>query len=153
MECLKLFIAESEIVQSCPTLCWTVAYQAPPSMGFSKQEYWSGLSFSSIGDLPNPGLEPGFPTLQADALPSEPPGKPSTISLSSKKVLHSNLLLPLPSSDSQPLEENPLLYPHYRMLQLHLTMLSSTEQFPLGLLRSMLTVLVLGLTKKFSLSL
>ena len=54
---------------------WTVAYQAPPSMGFSRQEYWSGLSFPSPGDLPNPGIEPGSPSLQADALPSEPPGK------------------------------------------------------------------------------
>ena len=39
---------------------WTVAYQAPPSMGFSRQEYWSGLPFPSPGDLPNPGIEPGF---------------------------------------------------------------------------------------------
>ena len=53
---------------------WTVAYQAPPSMGFSRQECWSGLPFPSPGDLPNPGIEPGFPTLQADTLPSEPPG-------------------------------------------------------------------------------
>ena len=42
---------------------WTVAYQAPPSMGFSRQEYWSGVSLSSPGDLPNPGIEPGCPTL------------------------------------------------------------------------------------------
>ena len=55
---------------------WTVAYQAPPSMGFSRQECWSGLPFPSPGDLPNPGIEPGSPSLQADALPSEPPGKP-----------------------------------------------------------------------------
>ena len=54
---------------------WTVAYQAPLSMGFSRQEYWSGLPFSSPGDLPNPGIEPRSPALQADALPSEPPGK------------------------------------------------------------------------------
>ena len=53
---------------------WTVAYQAPPSMGFSWQEYWSGLPFPSLGDLPDPGTEPGSPALQADALPSEPPG-------------------------------------------------------------------------------
>ena len=53
-----------------------VAYQAPPSMEFSRQEYWSGLPFSS-GDLPDPGIEPRSPTLQADSLPSEPPGKPS----------------------------------------------------------------------------
>ena len=55
---------------------WAVAYQAPLSMGFSRQEYWSGLSFPSPGDLPNPGIEPGSPALQADALPSEPLGKP-----------------------------------------------------------------------------
>ena len=51
---------------------WTVAYQAPPSMGFSRQECWSGLPLPSPGDLPNPGIEPGSPTLQADPLPSEP---------------------------------------------------------------------------------
>ena len=50
---------------------WTAAYQAPPSMGFSRQEYWSGLPFPSLGGLPNPGIEPGSPALQTDALPSE----------------------------------------------------------------------------------
>ena len=55
---------------------WNVAYQTLPSMGFSRQEYWSGLPFPSPEDLPDPGIEPGSPTLQADALPSEPPGKP-----------------------------------------------------------------------------
>ena len=55
---------------------WTVAHQAPLSMGFSRQEYWSGLLFPSPGDLPNPGIEPRSPALQADALSSEPPGKP-----------------------------------------------------------------------------
>ena len=55
---------------------WTVAYQAPPSMGFSRQEYWSGLPFPSPGDLPDPGIKPGSPGLEADALTSEPPGKP-----------------------------------------------------------------------------
>ena len=55
---------------------WMVAYQAPLSTGFSRQEYWSGLPFPSPGDLPNPGIEPGCPSLQTDALPSEPPGKP-----------------------------------------------------------------------------
>ena len=53
---------------------WTVVCQAPPSMGFSRQEYWSGLPFPSPGDLPNPGIEPRPPALQADSLPSEPPG-------------------------------------------------------------------------------
>ena len=55
---------------------WTEAYQAPQAMEFSRQEYWSGLPFPSPGDLPNPGIEPGSPTLQADALPFELPGKP-----------------------------------------------------------------------------
>ena len=55
----------------------TVAYQAPLSIGFSRQEYWSGLPFPSPGDLPNSGFEPGSPALEADALTSEPPGKPS----------------------------------------------------------------------------
>ena len=55
---------------------WTVAYQAPPSMGFSRQEYCSGLPFPSPGDLPDQGIKPGSPSLQADALTSEPPGKP-----------------------------------------------------------------------------
>ena len=55
---------------------WMVACQAPLSMGFSRQEYWSRLPFPSPGDLPNPGIEPSSPTLQADALTSEPPGKP-----------------------------------------------------------------------------
>ena len=55
---------------------WMVAYEASLSMGFSWQEYWSGLPFPSPGDLPDPGIEPGSPSLQADALPSEPPGKP-----------------------------------------------------------------------------
>ena len=52
---------------------WTVAYHAPQSMEFSRQKYWSGLPFPSPGDRPNPGMEPGSPALQADALSSEPP--------------------------------------------------------------------------------
>ena len=51
---------------------WTAAHQAPPSMGFSRQEYWSGLPFPSSGDLPDPGIKPTSPALQADALTSEP---------------------------------------------------------------------------------
>ena len=70
--------SESEVAQLCPTLCdpWTVVHQAPPSIGFSRLEYWSGLPFSSPGGLPDPGIEPRSPTLQADALTSAPPGKP-----------------------------------------------------------------------------
>ena len=51
---------------------WTVAYQAPQSMGFSRQEYWSGFPFPSPGDLPDPGIKPESLALQADTLPSEP---------------------------------------------------------------------------------
>ena len=54
---------------------WNVAHQGPPSMGFSRQEYWSGFPFPIPGDLPDPGIKPGSPVLQADALLSEPPGK------------------------------------------------------------------------------
>ena len=56
---------------------WTVAYQPPPSMGFSRQEYWSGLPFPPPGDLSHPGIEPGSLALQVDALLSDPPGKQS----------------------------------------------------------------------------
>ena len=55
---------------------WTVSHQAAPFMEFSRQEYWSGLPFPSPGDLPDPGIKPVSPSLQADTLPSEPPGKP-----------------------------------------------------------------------------
>ena len=77
-----------EVTQSCPTLCnpMDCSYQAPLSMGFSRQEYWSGLPFLSPGDLPNPGFEPGSPALQADALQSEPPGK-SHIYFTSREAL------------------------------------------------------------------
>ena len=66
LSCVRLF-----------AIPWIIAYQAPQSMEFSRQEYWSGLPFPSPGDLPNPGIKPGSPALQADALPSEPPGKPT----------------------------------------------------------------------------
>ena len=66
------------VAQLCPTLAapWTVAHQAPVSMGFSRQEDWSGLPFPSPGDLPNPGMEPGSPEFEADSLSTEPQGKP-----------------------------------------------------------------------------
>ena len=69
---------------------WTVAYQAPPSMGFSRQEYWSGLPFPSPGDLLDPGIEPRSPAFQADALTSELPGKP--LLLSSHSIITSGQL-------------------------------------------------------------
>ena len=58
---------------------WTVAYQAPPSMEFFSPEYWHGFPFPSPGDLSDPGIKPRSPTLQADALLSEPPGKRKVI--------------------------------------------------------------------------
>ena len=63
---------ESEVAQSCPTLCdpMDCVHQTPQSMEFSRQEYWSGVPFSSPGDLPNPGIKPGSPALHADSLPS-----------------------------------------------------------------------------------
>ena len=64
LSCVRLFVTPR-----------TLAYQASLSMGFSRQEYWSGLPFPSPGDLPDAGIEPGSPALQADALPFEPPGK------------------------------------------------------------------------------
>ena len=64
--------------KSYPTLetQWSIARQAPLSMGFPRQEYWSGLPFHSPGSLPDPRIEPRFPALQADSLLTEPPGKP-----------------------------------------------------------------------------
>ena len=58
---------------------WTVACQAPLSMGFSRQQYWSGLPFPPPGDLPDPGIEPVSPVLQADSFITEPPGKPLSL--------------------------------------------------------------------------
>ena len=66
---------------------WTVVHQAPPSMGFSKQEYWSGLPFPSPGDLPDPGIKPRSPAMQAGALTSEPPGKPRSFKGAFKVVI------------------------------------------------------------------
>ena len=65
-------------VKSLFVTLWTVTYQAPPSMGFSRQEQWSGLPFPSPEDLPDPGIKPESPALWADALPSEPPAMQET---------------------------------------------------------------------------
>ena len=66
------------VTQLCPdsATAWTVAHQAPLSIEFSRQEYWSGLPLPSRGDLPDPGIEPQSSALQADSLLSESPGKP-----------------------------------------------------------------------------
>ena len=65
----------------CCLASWTVAHQVPLSMGFSRQEYWSGLPCPSPGDLPDLGIEPRSPASQADSLPSEPPGKSPSCSV------------------------------------------------------------------------
>ena len=64
--------------QLCSILCnlWTIAHQAPVSMGYRKQKYWSGLPFSPPGDLPNPGIELMSPALAGEFFTTEPPGKP-----------------------------------------------------------------------------
>jgi len=66
-------VVDGLVTKLCPTLVipWTVACQAPLSMGFSRQEYWSGLTFLSPGNIPDPGIESRSPALQADSLPTE----------------------------------------------------------------------------------
>ena len=68
-----MFCGGGLVAKSCPPLAtpWTVAHQAPLSMGFSRQEYWSGLPFPSPEDLPDPRIKPRSPVLQADSLPTE----------------------------------------------------------------------------------
>ena len=69
------------VAQSCPTHCNSVYCSLPgSSVGFSRQEYWSGLPFPSSGDLPDSRIEPGSPALQVDSLLSKPPGKPFSVS-------------------------------------------------------------------------
>ena len=77
------------ITQLCPTLVtpWTVAHQALLSMGFPRQEYWSGLPFPSPRDLPNPGIELWSPALQADSLPLSNQEFPSATECGSKSLL------------------------------------------------------------------
>ena len=87
-------------VQLFATL-WTIAHQAPLSMGFSRQEDWSGLAFPSQGHLPDPGIEPRSPALQADALISEPPGKPASSFLPFQTLATENSLRAYVSGPSQ----------------------------------------------------
>ena len=75
-------------VLSDSVIPWTVTHQPPPSMGFSKQEYWSRVPCPPPGDLPNPGIKPRSPALQADSLISEPPGKPKNTGVGSLSLLH-----------------------------------------------------------------
>ena len=83
-------------IQLCATL-WTGAHQAPPSMGFSRQEYWSGLPFPSPQDLPNPGIKPMSPALAGRFFTTEPPGKPSLTHQCSKRFPQSCQSYPHPA--------------------------------------------------------
>ena len=79
--CFSFYLGNVVVVQSLShiqlfAIPWTVACQAPLSMGFPRQEYWSGLSFPSPGDLPNSGIEPASPALADGFFTTEPPGKP-----------------------------------------------------------------------------
>ena len=92
------------VTKSCLTLAtpWTVACQAPLSMGFSRQEYWSGLPFPSPEDLPDLGIEPGSSALQADSLPTELQGKPFSVLAVAAKSLQLCLTLCDPIDGSPP---------------------------------------------------
>ena len=94
LPCVFKTISVSVVAQSCPALCnpMDCSNQAPPSMEFSRQEYWSGLPFPSPGDLPILGIEPGSPALQADSLLSEPQGKPTLRPWSSVLLSEVNFL-------------------------------------------------------------
>ena len=93
-------LQENSLPSGLPNMClwlscvwlfatpWTVTRQAPLSLGFSRQKFWSGLPFPSPGDFPNPRIKPWSPTLQADSLPFQPLGKPSK----HKSIFRSGLL-------------------------------------------------------------
>ena len=91
------------VAWSCPTLAtpWTAAHQAPLSMGFSRQEYWSGVPFHYPGDLPNPGNERRSPVLQADSLPTELLG-PGKISVTGNSASEHHLGLSAPETEGLP---------------------------------------------------
>ena len=77
----------SHSVVSDSVTSWTVTHQAPLSIGFSRQEYWSGLPCPPPGDLPDPGIKSRSPALQADSLPAEPQGKPKNTGVGSLSLL------------------------------------------------------------------
>ena len=108
--------------RECPTLCswgpWTVAHQIPLSMGFSRQEYWSGLLFPFPGDLPDPGVESRSLALQSDSLPSEPP---STLYGCGNPLSSPILLPPVSNQLRSPL----ILFPNY-VLNLSFSCISFT---------------------------
>ena len=93
---------------------WTLAHQAALSMGFPRQEYWDGLPFPSPGDLPDPRIEPRSPALQADALPSEPPGK---------HFIHSRVCMSIPVFPIHPTFLTPLVSTHLFSMSVSLFLL------------------------------
>ena len=104
MQCRIPFSHERQLSHSCAVVLsclshvrlfetpWTVARQAPLSIGFSRQEYWRGSPCPLPGNLPNPGIETRSPTLQADSLPSKPPGKPKNTGVGSLSLLQGSFL-------------------------------------------------------------
>ena len=96
---------------------WTVAHQTPLSMGFSRQEYWSGLPCPPPGDLPNPGIKPRSPSLQADSLPSEPPGKPMSTGVGSLSLLQ--VIFPTQESSWDLLHCRSLCQLSYHLVAVH----------------------------------
>ena len=112
---------------------WSVAHQAPLSMGVSRQEYWSGLPFPSPGNLPDPEIESRSLTLQADSLPSEPPGKPIEMAVQFFDLFISNDCLthhPLaPKFHSHPGHHH-----HWKSLDLHIYSLNTFSSLPHGTL-------------------
>ena len=86
--------SKSHSVESDSVTPWTVAHQAPLSLGFSRQEYWRALPLPSPGDLPDPGIKPGSPPLQADSLSTEPPGKLMLVYLFKSKLQTSWIITP-----------------------------------------------------------
>ena len=94
MLCMQQFVVFVVVLvtMSCLTLVtpWTEAHQSPLSMGFPRQEHWSGLPFSSLGDLPEPEIKPASPALAGEFFTAETPGKPvCSNSLWEGKVSHS----------------------------------------------------------------
>ena len=104
-----LLLLKMLVAQSCLTLCapWTVACQAPLSLKFSRQEYWSRQSFVSPKDLPNPGIKPGSPALKAYSFPFEPPEKPIVTNLTERIKVYLRRLLY--QNVSSKMEENIIL--------------------------------------------
>ena len=111
--CICVFAMLCLVAQLCHTLCdpWTIAHQAPLSMGILQARIleWGAMSYS--GDLPNPGIKPRSPTLQEDSLPSDPPGKPRNTGLGSLPLLQGVFLT----------QESNWGLLHYRRILYHLS--------------------------------